>query len=116
MPQNKQISRAGKPHNIEMGKRLRLIRLQKDLTQEAFAEILELSTPYYGKIERGENGLSLQKLQILHKKLGIDLTYLITGEREAKFSIDEIIKGCPEEKRIKLAMLINLAIELVKEE
>lgn len=61
MPQNKQISRAGKPHNIEMGKRLRLIRLQKDLTQEAFAEILELSTPYYGKIERGENGLSLQK-------------------------------------------------------
>lgn len=55
-------------------------------------------------------------MQILHEKMGIDLTYLITGKKEAKFSIDEIIKGCPEEKRIKLAMLINLAIELVKEE
>lgn len=116
MPQNKQVNRTGKPHNIEMGKRLRLIRLQKDLTQEEFAEILELSTPYYGKIERGENGLSLQKMQILHEKLGIDLTYLITGQKEVKLSFDEIIQGCPEEKKIKLAMLIKLAIELVKEE
>ena len=33
------------------------------------AEILEISTTYYGKVERGVHGLSLAKLVIINQKL-----------------------------------------------
>lgn len=51
-----------KPLYIEMGKRLRILRIELNYTQEQMAEILEMSSAYYGKVERGVHGLSLDKL------------------------------------------------------
>ena len=60
-----------------IGKRLKQIRLNKGYTQEEFSEIIEISPAYYGKIERGCHGLSLEKLIMLHEKLDIDLSQLL---------------------------------------
>ena len=54
-----------------MGKRLRNIRLLHDYTQEQMADLLEIGTAYYGKVERGNHGLSLEKLFLLNEKLDI---------------------------------------------
>lgn len=50
-----------------MGKRLRNIRILHEYTQEQMADILEIGTAYYGKVERGYHGLSLEKLFLLNK-------------------------------------------------
>lgn len=100
---------------IEMGKRLRIIRIQLNYTQEQLAEILELSTPYYGKVERGIYGLSLEKLVLVNKKLDVDINYLLTGVKAGSFSLDKIINECPREKRYDLEQLIKYAANLVKE-
>ena len=42
---------------IDIGNRLKEIRKEKGYTQEKMAEILQVSTTFYGKVERGVNSL-----------------------------------------------------------
>ena len=76
---------------VEIGLRLRRIRREKDYTQEQMAEMLGISTAYYGKIERGVNSLSIKRLHTLNVKLGIDITYLITGKDNNTLSMGQIL-------------------------
>lgn len=104
-----------KPLYVEIGKRLRIIRIQLNYTQEQLAEILGISTPYYGKVERGVYGLSLEKLVLVNKKLDVDINFLLTGIKRCDFSLDKVINECPKEKRYDLEQLIKYAANLVKE-
>lgn len=99
----------------DIGIRLRHVRLVLDYTQEEFAEMLNISTAYYGKIERGIHGLSLTKLVILYEKLDIDLTYLLTGKTSLGQRIDEAIASCPEGKKYDMSQLIKYAINLAND-
>lgn len=99
----------------DMGKRLRNIRLLHDYTQEQMADLLEIGTAYYGKVERGNHGLSLEKLVLLNKKLDIDITYLLTGKSNSQFYIGTAIAQCPKEKRYDLEQIIKYALNLCRE-
>lgn len=98
---------------IDMGRRLKEQRQLLNLTQEEFAEILDMSLNYYGLIERGQNGLSLERLLLLYKKLDIDPTYLITGDKHS-VEIDKLIIDCPRNKRSDFEHRIEYAIKLMK--
>lgn len=100
---------------IQMGLRLRKFRREKDYTQEKMSEILGISPAYYGKIERGVNSLSIKRLKTLHDKLGIDITYLITGIENNALSVDQILIECPIGKRYDLEQLIRYATKLAKD-
>ena len=63
----------------EMVQRLKRIRTENEYTQEQMAELLELSTAYYGKVERGQYGLSLEKILLVSQKIEVDINYLFTG-------------------------------------
>lgn len=60
----------------KFGKRLKELRIEKDLTQEQLAEKLGLSANYIGMIERGERSTSLSKLFTLSKALEIKMSEL----------------------------------------
>jgi transcriptional regulator with XRE-family HTH domain len=97
-----------------MGERLREYRTKLNYTQEQAAEILEMSLTYYGKIERGINGLSLEKMKIAYQKMNVDPVYLLTGEKQPEITFDGLLKTCPRDKRYELEQLIRYALELVK--
>ena len=97
-----------------MGERLREYRNKLHYTQEHTAEILEMSLTYYGKIERGANGLSIEKLILAYQRLGVDPVYLLTGERQPEMTFDGLLRECPREKRYELEQLIKYALQLVK--
>lgn len=97
----------------EMGKRLRKFRREKDYTQEQMAEILEISSAYYGKVERGVNTLSVKKLQLLNRELGIDINYLITGKESSIFLFENFLINCPSEKRFDFEQMIIHAKNLL---
>lgn len=99
---------------VDMGKRLRIFRIQSNYTQEQMAEILGMSTAYYGKVERGVHGLSLAKLVIVNEKLDIDINYLLMGVEKNSFSVDKILNECPREKRYDMEQLIKYAVNLVR--
>ena len=66
---------------MDIGKRLRMLRFELEYTQEQMAETLEMSLAYYGKVERGLYGLSLEKLVIVNSKFDMDINYLLTGNK-----------------------------------
>lgn len=109
------IKRKNNSLYLEMGKRLRILRIELNYTQEQMSEILEISSAYYGKVERGVHGLSLEKLVLANKKLDIDINYLLTGTKRSEIVIEKAIDECPKNKRYDLEQLIKYAMNLAKE-
>jgi len=56
---------------------LRQIRQSENTSQEAFADKFEINRTYYGKVERGENSISIDKLQNISIKLDKPLSELM---------------------------------------
>ena len=73
---------SGEYSKKEVGKRLRDIRCKLNLTQEGFAEMLDISTQLYKKMELGENNISLNTLNKMKDKLDFSADYLLFGERD----------------------------------
>jgi len=100
---------------IEMGSRIRQARRTHDYTQEQLAEMLGISTAYYGKIERGVHGISLEKLVILGEELEMDLTYILTGKKNTTIMFNEILGKCPLKKRYDFEQIIKYSLNLARE-
>ena len=56
---------------ILFGKRLRELRLERNLSQERLAELAELHRNYVGGIERGERNVSLVNIVKLARGLNV---------------------------------------------
>jgi len=55
----------------DFGDRLRTIRKQKNLSQEALALSCDLDRTYIGGVERGERNISLLNIQKIAEALGV---------------------------------------------
>ncbi len=55
-----------------VGENLRAHRKSEGLSQEAFAEVLEVHRTYMGAVERGQRNLTLQSLERIAAKIGVD--------------------------------------------
>lgn len=53
------------------GQVIRNLRVAKGFTQEAFADYLGIDRSYQGRIERGETSVTLHKIGLLAKALGL---------------------------------------------
>lgn len=63
-----------------VGKRIRIIRKAKGLTQEEVGEKADLNYKFVGKIERGEVNPSIETLFAVANALNIDLPQLFTED------------------------------------
>ena len=77
---------------IEIGDRVRELRKSRGLTQERFAETLELSENSISQIENGKKGMSLQTLFTICKHYKIPADYLLFGPQYNKDSKKVILK------------------------
>lgn len=55
-----------------VGRNLRAYREGRELSQEAFAEVLGVHRTYMGGIERGERNLTLKSLERIAERLELD--------------------------------------------
>jgi transcriptional regulator with XRE-family HTH domain len=55
-----------------VGANLRAYRQERGLSQEAFADTLQVHRTYMGGLERGERNLTLKSLERIAEKLGLD--------------------------------------------
>lgn len=100
--------------NVQVGERMRSWRIRNGYTQEQVAEKLGISDTFYGRIERGENGMSTLRLVMAYQKMGINPTYLLTGVTDSDINLELFLDKCPEEKKKSLKELINQILELFK--
>ena len=63
----------------ECGSRIRQLRIQNGLTQEELAETLNIDRSFYGRIETGKKGCSIDLLVQLSELHHVTLDYLILG-------------------------------------
>jgi transcriptional regulator with XRE-family HTH domain len=59
------------------GKNVKIERIKKDLTQEQFAEIMNVSQNYIANIECGKANMSLAKVLELSQFLGVKIEKLL---------------------------------------
>lgn len=61
----------------EIHEKIRLLRHMNKLNQEEMANLLDMSTNGYAKIERGESALTIERLQQIAQKFDITLVDLL---------------------------------------
>ena len=64
----------------KFGQHLRGIRAQRRMTQEQFAEVLDISVDFLSLIERGINAPSFETLENIAKRLRLSVADLFTFE------------------------------------
>ena len=62
---------------IELGRNIRKIRKEKNLSQEKLALMCGLDRSYMGRIERGEVNITVLKLYEISKVLKVDIRILL---------------------------------------
>jgi transcriptional regulator with XRE-family HTH domain len=56
---------------VLFGRRMRQLRRQKGVSQEAFAHQIGLDRSYVGSVERGERNISLENICVIADGLGV---------------------------------------------
>jgi len=62
------------------GRNLRAYRLERGLSQEAFADVLGVHRTYMGGVERGERNLTLRSVERIAARLEIDALALLSDD------------------------------------
>ena len=78
----------------KFGNRLKSIRLSRKMSQEQFAELLDISVDFLSLIERGINAPSFENLDVFAVQLGIPVADLFTFD--ARAASDESRQVLPE--------------------
>lgn len=60
----------------KFGARVRMLRKEKGLSQEDFADLCGLHRTYIGAIERGERNISLENIEKIARALGVSIPFL----------------------------------------
>lgn len=71
------------------GKNVKYYRHKKDLTQEKFAEKIELNSSYISELENGKYGPNFENIEIIAKVLGVKpyILFQETDNTHAKLPI-----------------------------
>lgn len=70
------------PAQIRLGRRIRALRVRRELTQEALGERAGLNYKYLGAVERGERNPPLKQLEKIAGALQVELYELLQFEHE----------------------------------
>lgn len=112
-----------------IGRHIRAARKRKGMTQEDVAAAIEMSPAHFGKVERGDRPVNLQRLSQLSQVLDIPLEKLVEGAAIADESgtvpsngflentdfldsIESLAKGCSDDaKRLMIRLCAAVADE-----
>lgn len=75
-----------KSEEIRIGKKIKQLRELKNFSQEYMAAQLKMSIPGYGRIERNEVDVSIERANQIANVLGISLTELISFDEKYIFN------------------------------
>lgn len=69
--------------SVQIGKRIRVLRKTKALTQEELADNSGLHRSHMGQVERGESNLTVLTLHKIGSALGLSLSDMLRGIEES---------------------------------
>lgn len=87
--------------------RLREIRLNMGISQEKFAEYLDISLSAYKKIESADNGISVKVLRRLKEKFSISSDYILYGDYKNLDDVLEFIQNCSDTDKMRIFLRLT---------
>lgn len=102
---------------LYFGENLRRCRSRAGLTQEACAELAEISAKYMGALERGEQAPTLRVMVRLAKALNVQVAELLslaemaTPDYEHIMNINGILKERNSEALRKLSTILSIIFD-----
>ena len=101
--------------NIQIGKRIKKLRLQREYTREYLAECADISAKFLYEVEAGKKGFSVYVLHRLAISLGVTVNYFLQDESQYMLSESEVInKKLREEQQEKVDSFARMLYELLK--
>lgn len=111
----------------KMKDRIKMLREEHHLSQEQVAERMGVSLNSYGKLERGETKLTLEKLEQIANIFDMDIVELINSEDKISYSVTHYGSGTNafnveySEKELileneKLSLIISHKDEMLKQQ
>lgn len=104
--------------NFSLGDRLRYIRFSKGLSQEEVALRAEITTAYYGLVERNRKNPTVKILDKICQALGITLMEVFSQNQTSSKEYDELtmqiisqLNGQPDEMK---QVILNVIKQIVK--
>lgn len=101
MPLNKKLNEVvlSNINQMELHNKIKFIRLSKNLTQIYLADELEIDVANYSRLERGETGVTVDRLKKIAKILEVDVQEIIneenngnSEEQSLEFYLKEILR------------------------
>ena len=97
---------------FDLGRRVKGLRRQQNMTQEELAEKLEISASFLGHIERGTRIASLETFVALCDVLDATPNHLLAGSTSAVWQ--QLPSDMPDSTRRQLASLLQFAYNLIE--
>lgn len=98
---------------VEIGNRIKELRMVKNMTREELAEKSEISSKFLYEIELGKKGLSADTLVKIAKTLSSSCDYIMTGEYRSGNVV--FLEKFDEDKQKKVRRIMNLMVDLCGE-
>ena len=105
----------------EIGKRIRQIREEKEMTRDQLAANAEITSKFLYELENGKKGLSANTLLKIANALSCSCDYILLGIKNEdgsyrKETFDtQLLKGFSEKQRKIISEIIQLLLELNEE-
>lgn len=96
----------------EIGRRIRLLRLERGYTRETLAEMAGLSPRFLAAVEAGRKGTSSSTIIRLAAALRTSTDYLLFGSGRQEETVELPLTGISAEKQKKLKEIFLKVIEL----
>ena len=100
--------------NQNIGKKLKMIRIDRDLSQAELGQMIGLSTSRISAMEKGDYRFTIEILDRLGEALQISRSDLL-GRPEDETGIYMVISGLEKEKKIKIKEVIKKLQDLPTE-
>ena len=99
-----------------IGSRLKQARLNKKLTQESLAELLDVSVAFLSRVERGNSHINLKRLNQLCGLLDVTEGYVLNGSSTTSRNylsndFSNLLKNCPSDKAKLVYELAKVIVE-----
>jgi transcriptional regulator with XRE-family HTH domain len=101
----------------QFGERLRTLRIQKNLSQQEFADMFGVSAVQYGRYERGASLPAAEMLKRMTSVLGVTGDYLLNGENAGAARADfedldllklfQQVEGFPDEDKAMIKKILE---------
>lgn len=90
----------------QIGKRIRQARLNRGITQEKMAEILDLSVTHYQNIEYGKYNVGYEHLHKICELFNLTTDYILFGKESSEMDFDVYFEKLSSDKRLELLIKI----------